>query len=661
MNKTTTLTFVRSLTMSFCCLFLWNNTKASVIENPKNDLSIGSFDQTPTINSGGTTFFCNGESLVLTCSPAETYQWFKNGQPVSGANSQTYTASENGSYRVAVTYGEGPNGISAELFITQGNTWIGEVDNDWNLAANWSCGVVPSATDYVVIPETLDAPTISSESYVQMYSLNLSGNATLNVKSGATLEVTDVIKVASSASLILQDEASLVQINDVNNVGNVIAQKKTTPMKRYDFTYWSAPVGGQTLHNLSPNTMADKYYSYSPVIGNWVSHLNGAQVMAEATGYIVRAPQSYSTSVPAIYNAEFIGTPNNGTVQTPIIVGTSDMNLIGNPYPSAIDMDLFLTNTNNAAITEGTIYLWTHNSSPGVIPGDNTYNYTSNDYAAYNLMGGIQTSTAGNNEKPTGKVASGQCFFIKGLSNGQVTFDNSMRVAFSNDQFFRTSSQEKSRLWLNLSNNQGAFKQTLLGFMDGATDGIDRNYDGATFNANAYVDFYTLVDDKHLSIQGRALPFNENVTIPLGYTTTVPGTFTISISDFDGLFENQEVYLYDADLDLTYDLKQFTTYMFGTTMGTFNNRFELRFTDSVLANETFDSVTVAADKAMLQIRSASEMESITISDVLGKTIYKRNNIGSTEISLSDIQSTNAVLFLQIKLANGKTVVKKVMM
>jgi hypothetical protein len=43
----------------------------------------------------------------------------------------------------------------------------------------------------------------------------------------------------------------------------------------------------------------------------------------------------------AIHEAVFTGVPNNGLVTVPIgASGTS--NLVGNPYPSALDANLFL-------------------------------------------------------------------------------------------------------------------------------------------------------------------------------------------------------------------------------------------------------------------------------------------------------------------------------
>jgi hypothetical protein len=49
-----------------------------------------------------------------------------------------------------------------------------------------------------------------------------------------------------------------------------------------------------------------------------------------------------------------------------------------------------------------------------------------------------------------------------------------------NKQFFKTTqsskstnAMEKNRVWLNLTNDKGAFKQVLVGYITDATDGYD--------------------------------------------------------------------------------------------------------------------------------------------------------------------------------------------
>lgn len=65
--------------------------------------------------------------------------------------------------------------------------------------------------------------------------------------------------------------------------------------------------------------------------------------MTAGKGYIIRGPQSYvGDGYPKTYEASFTGIPNNGDF-TAAIGNTGTVNLIGNPYPSALDAESFLT------------------------------------------------------------------------------------------------------------------------------------------------------------------------------------------------------------------------------------------------------------------------------------------------------------------------------
>jgi hypothetical protein len=53
-----------------------------------------------TITPSGNINLCAGATQLLTASAATSYQWYKDGQPISGATTSTYTASAAGSYTV---------------------------------------------------------------------------------------------------------------------------------------------------------------------------------------------------------------------------------------------------------------------------------------------------------------------------------------------------------------------------------------------------------------------------------------------------------------------------------------------------------------------------------------------------------------------------------
>ena len=66
-------------------------------------VTVNAYPSTPAITANGATTFCDGGSVVLTSSSASGNQWYLNGTAISGATSQSYTATASGSYTVVVT------------------------------------------------------------------------------------------------------------------------------------------------------------------------------------------------------------------------------------------------------------------------------------------------------------------------------------------------------------------------------------------------------------------------------------------------------------------------------------------------------------------------------------------------------------------------------
>ncbi|WP_284653394.1 T9SS sorting signal type C domain-containing protein [Flavobacterium terrisoli] len=505
-----------------------------------------------------------------------------------------------------------------------------------------------------------------------------SGNVLFDV---GTLTVQNAVAVAGG-TLTFGNNASLYQVVDVanapgvysgGNTGNISYSRTTTPVRQFDYTYWSTPVNPQTLVDVSPNTPFDHYYYYDASINNW-QYIASNNLMSVGKGYIIRAPYNYDIVNPATYTATFIGTPNNGTITTPIVGGAAQMNLIGNPYSSSLSASAFITDPANTNVN-GTLYFWTHNT-----PLDGSYQYTGSDYAIYNLVGGTTAATnpmigaGGSNQVPLGYIASGQGFFIKGFSNGTATFKNSMRAAGNNSQFYRLSpyantsasaelSLEKHRYWLDISNTEGAFKQALIGYVETATNGIDRLFDGDMVDVGNVIQLYTMVENTKLSIQGKPLAFDVNETIPLGYKSTIDGTYTVKLSDFDGLFVSQDIYLEDKLLNVIHNLKV-SPYTFATVSGTFEERFVLRYTTEALGtnNPVFNENTVVLyqNNSGLHINSGTEnMKNVTIFDVRGREIASQKQIGDTVTVFATLPTTQQVLLVKIEGENGGIVTKKV--
>ncbi|MFD1601435.1 T9SS sorting signal type C domain-containing protein [Flavobacterium artemisiae] len=552
-----------------------------------------------------------------------------------------------------------------------GKVWNGSTNTSWNTPSNWTPSGVPSSTDCVEIPNVAVKPNLAANTGTYYaYSLTINDKGSLTVGSSNTLQVTNAVKVVGDGELIFENNASLIQTTNATNSGNMTYKRTTQPVRRYDFTYWSAPVTFESnykLKDLSPNTLGDKYYYYDAATAAWKIDYNGGKTMALAQGYSVRAPQTYDINGSGqTYTATFKGVPNNGDIDA--ATTNAKWNLIGNPYPSAVDAETFIKqNFTLNGVETGALYFWTHKSLPSsAVAGDAKYNYTSDDYAVFNLTGHVVTHNS--TVVGDGFIASGQAFFVKPTGTKSIIFNNNMRVGGKNGQFFKTGTEktadtEKNRLWLNFSSEQGAFKQALLGYMEGATNGIDLNYDATTMSGNSYVDFYTISNAKKLTIQARALPFTDTEEIPLGYKTTVAGDFTIAIDHVDGLFTDQAVYLEDKTTGKIQDLRA-GNYTFTSAVGTFTDRFVLKYTNKTLGTGDFEtsneSVLISVKDKVINITSSQEnIKEVLIYNIAGQQLYIKNKINSSEHQISNLQSGEQVLLAKVTMENGYTVTKKV--
>ncbi|NHM06533.1 hypothetical protein G4D82_04810 [Flavobacterium sp. CYK-4] len=625
---------------------------------------------------------------------------------ITGATSATYDApnvSQTTYYHVVVT-----STLNSVLCIDISNcvtitslakTWTGLTSTDWNVATNWQPNGVPAQTDCVIIPNVVNDPVVIGTNYnATAKTLSLLAGASLEVTSNNAITVNDGVNVNVTANFTIRNNASLVQVSNAINIGKITVERITQPMYRFDYTYWGSPVtlaSNFTLGMLSPNTLSDKFFSWIPSVsngfGNWAFE-TPATAMNPTKGYIARAPQNFSFTpdVKVPYTANFIGTPNNGDIYCPIYFGALPLsnnndkyNLLGNPYASAVDAELFLSDPANLPIIDGTIYFWTHNSQPSashVDPfyGDFIINYAANDYASWNRLGGTGTTAAAGSggAVPNGYIASGQGFFAKSTgtaNNGDpVVFRNSMRVAFNNDQFFRSSivdananrSQtivpEKHRLWLNLVNQGGSFNQILLGYAEAASNGFDRDFDGVKFTDNNSISMYSILQEKNLVIQGRGLPFSAEDQIPLGYKSTVNDTFAIRIDHFDGLFETQNIYIEDRLLNVIHNLKQ-SPYSFTSSIGTFNDRFVLRYTNAALGNVSQEAATdliAYLNQEKLFVQSQWMIDEVTIYDIAGKLIFTEKVKVLKSSFERDFYGTDGVYLAKIKLQNGIVLSRK---
>ncbi|WP_428230930.1 DUF7507 domain-containing protein [Flavobacterium sp.] len=534
----------------------------------------------------------------------------------------------------------------------------------WN-GTTW-LGGTPDATKKAIV--TSVSPNQPFTTDVTACSLTITSSNPVIVSSGVTLTITNA--VTSNGQLTFKNNSSLVQSNDVANSGDIYYERISTPILQKDYIYWSTPVNPQRLIDVSSSTTATKYYGNDGT--QWVQ-TNRTNNMVIGKGYIIRGPDTYNNISRQTYTALFKGVPNNGNLQGEVLTA-GNYHLIGNPYPSALSVDDLIDQN---AILNGTVYFWTHNTPAKPTPSQQ---YTVDDYAAYNLSGGVSAKSDGQHsdipgndsgKKPTGFVAAGQAFFVNILSpGGRVNFNNSMREgAATNSQFFRSTNTskkeaiEKHRIWLNMTNATGAFKQVLVGYIQGATNEYDTKYDGISFDANPYLDFYSLNNTEKFVIQGRALPFTDSDTVALGYRTTTESDFTIAIDEVDQNMNSQKIYLEDKTTGVIHDLTT-GNYTFKSAIGTFTDRFVLRYTNKTLGTGDFENlengILVSVKSKVINVLSSKEnIKEVTIFDISGKQLYNKKKVGNTELQIQNLPSANQVLLVKVTLENDFTTTRKI--
>jgi hypothetical protein len=584
--------------------------------------------------------------------------------------------------------------ISESITITNNSkVWHGDLNSslDWDDPNNWRPWGVPTANNCVIITDYFDCliPDNSGPTPPVLYeaeakSLSIKDGGYLDIRGFNNLTVTEAINMEATATLNIRSGANIVQINDVANTGAGAADMfRSTQIRRLDYVYWSTPVANFNVSQVSPNTSSSLIYEWLPTVsgngaGNYGQWATASGIMAPGKGYIIRGPNNFTNAIQE-YTANFRGRLNNGLITQNISRGTyagadypgagttmataqdDNWNLLGNPYPSAIDATSFTALNNNI---DGTIYLWTHgseiaqaNSDP--FYGDFGYNYTVFDYLAYNTTG---SNPPGFN----GYIGANQGFFVLMEDTGStvqtVQFNNSMRVQNQDDQFFRnTEVADKHRIWLDLLEPSGTVTTTLVGYVPGASNQKDRLYDAYIIN-NTVQTIYSRINNENMSIQGRSLPFVDTDVVPLGVLIKQNGVHTIAINQLDGLFaQNQNIFIEDLELGIIHNLKEAPYFFTPENTGRFNNRFQLRYTNQTLTitDQQLNSVSIFKVQNELNVISPNQpIKSVSVHDMLGRTIGNYQNIDNNNFNFQ-LDQSNGTYIISTELDNGVIITKKV--
>lgn len=532
-------------------------------------------------------------------------------------------------YRAVVTNGGCASAISPVVTISIGTT------TTWN-GTNWSNGT-PVSTSAVVF-----TANYTSSASLDACTINVTNNASVVISSGNNVTINGALTVDTGSRFILKSNANLLQNTNAVNSGAITVERTTAPLMRQDYVMWSSPVDAQNLQSFSPETLTNRFYTYNPDTNLYAAVASPSTTNFETgKGYLIRMPNNHPAT-PTTWSGAFTGNPHNGDFN--VAVTSGGYNAIGNPYPSSIDADAFIAAN---SLTEA-LYFWRK-----------TNNTVTTSYATYTLAGG--TSNSGSDPLgliPNGIIQPCQGFIVKATSPS-ISFTNAIRSGSSNAPFLRLT-ENRSRIWLNLTTAEGFFGQTLVAYMPGATAGVDPAIDGRFFNDSPTA-ITSIIDNQEYAIQGRG-DFTPADVVPLGFKSQLGGTYTIAINNVDGLFadSSQTIYLND-NLNNTFHNLSASPYVFATEAGVFNSRFELRYQNLLSTTQphlTQNAVVVYKQGQEAVVDAGSVViKSVEVYDISGRLLALHPDLNNTQVRFH-LPTTKEVLLVKVISKEQETLTKK---
>ena len=508
----------------------------------------------------------------------------------------------------------------------------------WN-GTSWSNGVPATAVNAIF---TGSYSTTSQPAFTAN-NITIQNGGVLEITSGNTISAVNVT-VEDGGNLIQKDGSTLTYTGAFKALKN-----GTSELNKYAF--WTSPVVGQNLTNIYTGGTPAFITEYDTAADYYV---NAASTSIFAKGYSIKTPVANAALV-------FEGTPNNGTQTFTLATSGNGFNLIGNPYPSSLNLGAFYTA--NSARISSTFYFWDNKSTNVTLQnGATTTNF---GYATFNAANGANPTwvpapngNGGTAVVPTGVVANiGQGFIVKTLNTSvdtSLTFNNEMRDATNGTFFNKNNSSTEGKFWLRLNSEYNTNNTFAVDYTNGASDSFD-NYDSKAMGMGSDA-FYTLADAQKLIIQGKE-SFDINDIVPVGVKHFQNGNFTIALVQKEGLFNNgQAIYLHDKVLGTYTDLQN-GAYTFTANAGENTDRFEIVYKLNVLATAEIkkDTFEVFRDGQDFVVRNNKNIEKVEIFDAAGRKIQTINE----NSKVIRVQLASKGVYILKALSEGKEYTKKI--
>ncbi len=524
----------------------------------------------------------------------------------------------------------------------------------------------------------------------------------------------------NSSTMYLRNQSQLLQgDNSDSNIGQgCLSVYQDGTVDAYEYNYWCSPVG--IPNNLSTNTNfgiillndrvdnlnslpagnvinSDYNGTASPLniepswIWKFISSTNYSEWLyvgnainvSPGEGFTMKGTNGISPNNSGSNQLyDFRGKPNTGLIENN--VSAAEWTLIGNPYPSAMDLRDFIWDANNINAITGALYFWQQDTTVNshliadYIGGYATYTINSSGtiesfvpatFNTYNSDGSLNAVGSPNLSGPTvGRYAAiGQGFMVEGssMTNGIVRTTNEHRVYYRESGpesvFFRNDSANTnnqsmnsySRFRINIDFNSTYTRQLLHTFCDEATSGVDYGLDAKSPSGVAS-DAYWLIDEEEFVAQAQS--FDVTMRIPLRIDLDSLTVLNFRIGEFINSDNIEAIFLHDKYLNIYIDLLNGEN-IIELESGIWDDRFEIVFQEdnvlSVTDKDIFSSIKIfhrfESEQVVVFNPLLHDFTSLEIYDNLGRLVSKINalNFKDKRLKFSTHEMASGIYYLRL--------------
>lgn len=493
---------------------------------------------------------------------------------------------------------------------------------------------------------------------IVFHDLNINTGKKITVDPKRCLTVSGVLdnQAGSDAFILESDATGTARLNHTTSNVPATVQRYINGASE-DWHFLSAPVADQQI---GENEGAADSWLPSGTYGNgtgydlyvwnepthcWIYKLNTTAPVNWNTvhpGSVFSPGRGYLYSLQALHPVKtFRGLLNSGTVTVNLTAQSphpdlSGFNLVGNPYPSAIDWSALQGwERDDLTVSGGGHDVW-------------IWNPAANNYGVYNSTDGdgIGTNAASR------YIAPAQGFFVRAISDGTLGMDNRIRVS-SDVPWFKSTKEQKSRINLVAVSDAGrGFDEVRInfGFPD-SSGGAAKLFSEVASAPGLYLSH----SSGYLSVLYSSVP-ESCPAVPVMFNPGGDGGFTFT-ADFDPADFNI-VMLEDRFRHYIHDLKAKKSYHFEASSTDDRYRFILRLApeSSPATDELPVRVFSRYGRLVIDLSLIGKTTEVLASDMQGRIVLKQSLAGS-QLHTLEMPARDQLLIFRFQNPDGQAIRK----